>query len=52
MTTYRFSTYALAGSFRNRLNKTALILLGDDRRYWVAFGRTAHRLIAQGYEVA
>jgi len=50
MDTYRFSIYALADSFRNRLTKTAIILLGNDGKFWVAFGRTAHKLMRQGYE--
>ena len=49
---YKFSTLSLAQSFRDRLTKTALIILGDDGRFWVACGRDAAELIRAGYEVA
>ena len=49
---YKFSTMALAQSFRDRITKTALIILGDDGRFWVACGRDAAELIRAGYEVA
>ena len=49
---YKFYSMALAQSFRDRLTKTALIILGDDGRFWVACGRDAAELMKQGYEVA
>ena len=49
---YKFYSLALAQSFRDRLTKTALIVLGDDGRFWVACGRDAAELIRAGYEVA
>ena len=49
---YKFNSYENADNFRNRLTKTAIIILGDDNKYWVALGRDASRLLSQGYEAA
>lgn len=47
---YKFTSERMAESFRDRLTKTAIIILGDDGKFWVCFGREAHRLMSQGYE--
>ena len=52
MKTYKFNSLKNAESFRNRMTKTALIILGDDGKYWVACGRDADQLMKQGYQVA
>ena len=49
---YKFHSLSLAESFRDRLTKTALIILGDDGKFWVACGRDAAELMAKGYEAA
>jgi hypothetical protein len=48
----KFSTYALADSFRNRCIKMMLIVLGDDGKFWVVTPAEGERLIANGYEYA
>lgn len=47
---YKFNSLTNAQSFRDRLTKTAIIIMGDDNRYWVALGRDADCLLKQGYE--
>ncbi len=48
----RFSTIALARSFRDRCHKINLIVLGDDGKYWVALPRITEWLVRNGYEYA
>jgi len=49
---YKFSTYTLADSFRNRCEKMMMIVLGDDGKFWVVTPAQAEKLVAQGYEYA
>lgn len=48
----KFSTYALADSFRNRCIKMMLIILGDDGLFWVVPLAEGERLTQSGYEYA
>jgi hypothetical protein len=52
MTTFKFSTYATADSFRNRCVKIMMIVMGDDNMFWVVTPAHGEKLTRQGYEYA
>jgi hypothetical protein len=48
----KFSSITNAKSFANRCNKIHLIVLGDDKKFWVAPPRVTEQLVKSGYEYA
>jgi hypothetical protein len=52
MTTFKFTTFTAADSFRNRCEKIMMIVLGDDGLFWVVTPAHGEKLTRQGYEYA
>ncbi len=48
----KFTSLSLAGAYANRCVKAHVVILGDDRRFWVVTMAEAARLLKAGYEVA
>ena len=48
---FKFNTLSAAKSFQARANKAMLIILGDDRLFWVVSLAEGDRLQKAGYEV-
>jgi hypothetical protein len=49
---FRFSNFANAKDFTDRVTKSMAILLGDDGKYWVVSLSMGEQLVKSGYELA
>jgi hypothetical protein len=47
--TFKFNTLAKARAFRDRATKAMVIMLGDDKLFWVVTPADADRLAKTGY---
>lgn len=48
----KFHSHKTAEQFSNRTYKMSVVMVGDDRKYWVVTLAEMERMLKAGYEVA